>query len=113
VAAAFVLWAATNLFDHVRLIAASASETPWNEHRVLADYLVNNRIRYARATYWDAYKLDFLTRERVTVASIDVVRIEDYQRSVDAHADGAVTLARQPCAGGPAVASWCIQPPSR
>jgi len=113
VAAAFALWAGINLFDHVRLIAASALEPPWNEHRVLADYLVNNHIRYARAIYWDAYKLDFLTRERVTVASLDVVRVEDYQRSVEAHADAAVTLARQPCSGGPIVASWCIQPPSR
>jgi hypothetical protein len=113
VAAAFVLWAAINLFDHARLIAASAIESPSNEHRVLADYLVNNHIRYARATYWDAYNVDFLTRERVTVASIDVVRIEDYQRAVEEHADAAVTLARQPCSGGPTVASWCIQPPSR
>ena len=113
VAAAFVLWAAINLVDHVRLIRASAIETPWNDHRALADYLVNNHIRYARATYWDAYKLDFLSRERVIVASFDVVRIEEYQRSVEQHADAAVTLARLPCTGGPTVASWCIQPPSR
>jgi hypothetical protein len=113
VATAFVLWAGVNLFDHVRLIRASAIEPPWNDHRVLADYLVNNHIRYARATYWDAYKLDFLTRERVTVASVDVARIDDYQRGVDAHADAAVTLARQPCSGGPTVASWCVQPPAR
>lgn len=113
VATAFVLWAGINLFDHIRLIRASAIEPPWNDHRVLADYLVNNHIRYARATYWDAYKLAFLTRERVTVASVDVARIDDYQRSVDAHADTAVTLARQPCSGGPTVASWCIQPPAR
>jgi hypothetical protein len=113
VATAFVVWAGINLVDHVRLIVASAVEPPLNEHRVLADYLVNNHIRYARATYWDAYKLDFLTRERVTVASFDLVRIEDYQRSVDEHASAAVTLARQPCSGGPTVASWCIQPASR
>jgi len=112
-AAAFVLWAGVNLVDHVRLIGASLIEPPWNEHRVLADYLINNHIRYARAKYWDAYAVDFLTRERVKVASIDVVRIEEYQRIVDAHADGAVLVARQPCAGGSTVASWCIQPPSR
>ena len=113
VATAFVLWAGINFVDHVRLIAASAVEPPLNEHRVLADYLVTNHIRYARATYWDAYKLDFLVRERVTVASFDLVRIDDYQRTVDDHADAAVTLARQPCSGGPTVSSWCIQPPSR
>jgi hypothetical protein len=113
VATTFVLWAGINLIDYGRLIRASAIEPPWNDHRVLADYLVSNRIRYARATYWDAYKLDFLTRERVTIASVDVVRIDDYQRSVDAHADAAVMLARQPCSGGPTAGSWCIQPPAR
>jgi hypothetical protein len=113
IATAFVLWAGINLYDHIRLIGASLVEPPWNEHRVLADYLVEHHIRYARAIYWDAYKLDFLTRERVTVSSLDVVRIEDYQRRVEDHADAAVTLQRQPCSGGTAVASWCIQPPSR
>jgi hypothetical protein len=113
IATAFVLWAGINLYDHIRLIGASLVEPPWNEHRVLADYLVEHHIRYARAIYWDAYKLDFLTRERVTVSSLDVVRIEDYQRRVEDHADAAVTLQRQPCSGGTAVAAWCIQPPSR
>jgi hypothetical protein len=108
VATMFVVWAGVNLFDNVRLVAASIAHPPVSEHRVLADYLIGHRIRYARAIYWDAYILDFLTRERVTVASVDIVRIADYQRQVDEHADSAVRLERLPCEGGERVASWCI-----
>jgi hypothetical protein len=78
---------------------------------VLGDYLVNHRIRYARAIYWDAYVLDFLTRERVIAASVDVIRIDDYQRQVDEHAANAVLLERLPCEGGVRVASWCVKGP--
>jgi hypothetical protein len=108
VAAIFVVWTGANLLDNVRLLAVSVANPPVSEHRVLADYLMDHRVRFARAIYWDAYVLDFLTRERVTVASVDIVRIVDYQRQVDEHADSAVRLERMPCEGGERVASWCI-----
>ena len=95
--------------DNVRLLRASAVEPPPNEHRVLADYLVNHQIQYARAIYWDAYVVDFLSRERVIVESTDKVRIPEYQQQVEEHARDAVTLVRQPCTGAEMVASWCIQ----
>jgi hypothetical protein len=106
----FILWAAANFVDNLRLIQASVKEPPSNEHRVLADYLVNHYIEYAHAIYWDAYAVDFLARERVIVASADLVRIPDYQRRVDEHAANAYNLPRIPCRGEQ-VASWCIQPP--
>jgi hypothetical protein len=109
VTAAFVLWAAANFLDNVRLVRESVRETPLNEHRVLADYLVSHQIRYARAIYWDAYVVDFLSRERVTTASIDIVRIPEYQKAVDDHADAAVTLVRLPCSAPERIASWCVQ----
>jgi hypothetical protein len=107
--AAFVLWAGVNLVDNVRLIHAVAAEPPLNEHRALADYLVSHQIRYARAVYWDAYIVDFMTRERVIVESVDVVRIPEYRKRVDEHAAAAVNLARAPCAGAERIASWCVQ----
>jgi hypothetical protein len=110
-AGVFVLWAAVNLVDNVRLIRTSVQEPPSNEHRILADYLMSHQIRYAHAIYWDAYVVDFLTRERVIVASADLIRIPDYQRRVDEHAASAFNLPRLPCAGGDRVASWCVQPP--
>ena len=39
---------------------------------------------------------------------VDIVRIADYQRQVDEHAESAVRLERLPCEGGERVASWCI-----
>jgi hypothetical protein len=110
-AGVLVLWAAVNLFDNVGLIRASVNDPPSNEHRELADYLVSHQIRYGRATYWDAYVVDFLSRERVIVASVDLIRIPEYQQRVDEHAASAVNLPRLPCTGGERVASWCVQPP--
>jgi len=107
----FALWGAVNLAGNVRLLRTSVGEPPSNEHREIADYLVNHQIRYARAIYWDAYAIDFLSRERVIVASVDLVRIPDYQRRVDENDARAYNLPRIPCAGGPQVASWCVQPP--
>ena len=109
-AGVFVLWAAANLADNLKLIRVSVKEPPTSEHRILADYLVSRHIQYARATYWDAYVLNFLARERVTVASFDLIRIPDYQRRVDEHTTSTYNLPRVPCAGE-RVASWCLQRP--
>jgi hypothetical protein len=108
-AAVFVLWAGVNLFDHLRLVRATVAQPPLNEHRVLADFLVDQRIRYARAIYWDAYIVDFLSRERVVVTAWDVMRIQDYQRQVEDHAADAWLLERLPCEGSMRVASWCVK----
>ena len=88
---------------------SAARTPPPNEHRVLADYLVDHQIKYARAIYWDAYAVDFLSREQVIVASSDIIRIPEYQRTVDEHAAEAVRLSRLPCSGGATVASWCVE----
>ena len=61
--------------------------------------------------YWDAYVTDFLTRERVIVASTDKVRISAYQARVEANSGMAVRILRQPCNEGRRVASWCIVDP--
>ncbi len=103
------VWSAANLADNVRLIGRTVADPPVSEQRVLADYLIAHRIRYARAIYWDAYLIDFLSRERVVTASTDIIRIPEYQDEVDAHAADAVMLQRVPCSGDERVASWCIQ----
>jgi hypothetical protein len=109
VAAIFVLWGALNLVDNAKLVVAAVENPPISEHRLLTSYLLSHHIRYARASYWDAYVVDFLSRERVIVASTDVVRIPEYQQQVDEHAQDAVNLVRQPCTGIDTVAAWCIQ----
>jgi len=104
-----VFWAGANLSDNVRLLRTTVANPPVSEHRILADYLIAHRIRYARAIYWDAYMVDFLSRERVITASTDIIRIPEYQDEVEAHAADAVMLQRLPCSGSERVASWCIQ----
>jgi hypothetical protein len=107
----FVLWGAANLWDNARLIREALHDPPGSEHRALTDYLLEQRIRYARAIYWDAYVVDFLSGERVIVASVDTFRIPEYQKRVEEHADAAVNLERIPCDGPRRVASWCVTGP--
>ena len=57
-------------------------------------------MKYAKADYWRAYAITFLTNERIIVASENVPRISDYQKLVDAHRDQAVRLSRENCPGG-------------
>ena len=106
-----LVWSAANLADNVRLVRTTVADPPVSEHRILVDYLLAHHVRYARAIYWDAYMVDFLSRERVIAASTDIIRIPEYQEEVDAHAADAVMLQRMPCSGDERVASWCVQRP--
>lgn len=108
---AVALWAAFAIRDNVRLIQEYRTAPPVNEFRQLADHLVAHKIEYGYAQYWDCYIVDFLSRERVILASTDFVRIEAYQQLVDAHASSAVSIDRVPCSTGAHFASWCIDDP--
>ena len=51
-------------------------------HGELTEFLLSHQIRYARASYWDSYIVDFLSRERVIVASNGPVRIPECMAGV-------------------------------
>jgi hypothetical protein len=106
--AVFVVWGAANVADSVRTLYNACVAPEPSPHRILANYLMERHIRYARAGYWDAYVLDFLTRERVIVASNEKVRVPEYQRLVDEHPTDLMWIERQPCQGQIQVASWCL-----
>jgi hypothetical protein len=106
-----VVWAALTLWDNVRLVREYRTSAPAGEFRALADYLVAHQIDYGRAGYWDCYVVDFFARERVILASTDVIRIPEYQVTVDQHAASAVVVERTPCTSGAVFASWCIEDP--
>ena len=108
----FVLWGAANLVDNVRMIREASVHPQPNPHAELTEFLLSHQIRYARASYWDAYVVDFLSRERVIVASHGPKRIADYERRVDEHSDTAAVIERMPCEGQLRVAQWCIQLPA-
>ena len=102
------LWAAGSVVDNTRLAVYLEKNPPAKPHRRMATYLVGSGVKYARATYWDAYVITFLSQERVIVASTTTVRVSAYQAEVDAHADEAVMLQRLPCEGMTKVAAWCV-----
>ena len=77
-----------------------ATNTPDNPKRLIARHLESRGVKYTKADYWRAYAITFLTNERIIVASVNVERISEYQKLVDAHRDQAVRLSRDNCPGG-------------
>jgi hypothetical protein len=71
-----------------------------DQMRVLTAGLEARGIHVAMANYWRAYKVTFLTDERVKVASSDVVRIDEYQALANAEGDRLVTIQQESCPGG-------------
>jgi hypothetical protein len=111
VAAALVAWAAASSIDHVRYASRfMAGEVP-NELRGVADALVAGGVPVARAGYWVAYEVTFLSGERVRVASTDFVRISEYQRLADRSPAPVPRLTDRPCPGGRPVAAWYLCDP--
>ena len=62
--AIFVIWGTANAIDNVRVIREAYAHPLPNPHRELTEFLISHRIKYGRADYWDAYVVDFLSRER-------------------------------------------------
>jgi hypothetical protein len=100
-------WGVMSGIDNARQLVRFAGGEP-NEIRALADGLVARNVRVARAPYWRAYKLTFLTAERVRVASSDYVRIEEYQRLAEQEGERLLDLREGPCPGGEFVAGWYL-----
>jgi hypothetical protein len=107
----FAVWSVANLVDNVRTIRDAYARPLPDPHGELTQFLLGHEIRYARADYWDAYVVDFLSRERVIVGSETIQRIHEYETQVDEHRDVAVHVQREPCQGQFHVAAWCIQLP--
>ena len=108
-----LIWTLASGLDHLRLLQRfrgtprrmppARSPTRWS------------RAAYTRLKrdYWRAYKLTFLSGERVKVASNDFVRIDEYQNLAAAEGDRLIGIREQPCPGGERIAGWylCHQPP--
>ena len=92
-------WAVFSVEDHVRFAEMYWHGDQPNDMRVLADALEARGISVAEAGYWRAYKLAFLTHERVKVASSDVARIEEYQRLAAEAGANLIVIQEEPCPG--------------
>lgn len=108
VTAVVVVVALSSAVDHVRLAQRYWGNREPNDLRVLVDGLVSRGVRVAVASYWRAYKITYMSGERIKVASSDVVRITEYQRLADAEGDRVVVIGDTPCAGGTPIGVWQI-----
>jgi hypothetical protein len=92
------LLAAASLVDHVTVLQRSRFAPPPARFGPLAERLDAGGVRVARAGYWRAYVVTFLTQERVRVASNEIQRIREYQVLAD-QGEGVVTIQETPCEG--------------
>jgi hypothetical protein len=107
-----LVWAGVSFMGYARLTAEYAWHRPPDERRLLADYMVEHGIRYARANFWDALHITFYTDERAIVASTTNVFLYEYQWVVGEQAGDVPTIARDRCPGGIRVArAYYLCPP--
>jgi hypothetical protein len=108
-----MVWSVFSGIDHARLAVRYWGATQPDHIQELADALVARGITVAQAGYWRAYKVTFIARERVKVATFEVVRIEEYQRLAREAGDSLVIIREGPegaCPGGESVGIWWLCP---
>lgn len=103
---------AMSTITHVRLLAEYTTRAPVPAKQELIRALEARGVRYAYADYWTAYYVTFMTRERIIVASTEVVKVRTHNNEVDAHRAEAILISRHPCAGGEQLtpAFWSCRP---
>jgi hypothetical protein len=110
-----IVWGALSVVDSGRFLAAYLHRPPVSPTRDLVTYLESQGVRYGRGTYWIAYQLDFLSQERLKMASLEKVRVAEYQKVVDEHGEQAVHIRpnrgwpNRPCEVGLSFRLWCIE----
>jgi hypothetical protein len=111
VMAATIAWATLAIADHTTVLVEAIRHPPPNPARQVADRLVAKHVPAAASGYWRAYLITFLARERVLVASLDQIRIQEYQDAFASHQQDAVRISDQPCPGGELVGRWYLCAP--
>jgi hypothetical protein len=97
--AGVAVWTLSAGIDNWRFLAPWLAGQP-NPPRQIADALEAHGVRVAETTYWRAYKITFLTQERVKLASSDVVRIREYQTLAEQQGERLERLQDAPCPNG-------------
>lgn len=110
-----LLWAGCSFLDNARFLAAFVHDPQPAPARDLVNYLESQGVRYGRGTYWVAYQLDFLSNERLTVSSLDKVRVAEYQKMADEHDRQTVHVTpnrgwpERPCEADVSFRLWCLE----
>jgi len=102
------VWMAISAQDHWRQVVRYAYVGEGNELRDLVDGLLARHIHVAEAGYWRAYKITFLSNERIKVASTEGIRIDQYQKLAAAAGPRLVTLQEEPCGTAEKVSLWYL-----
>lgn len=103
--AAILAWAAVTGVDHAREFARFRSGAEPDEARAIADALLARHVQVAQAGYWRAYKLTFMTGERVKIAATGLSRIDEYERLAAQAGPALRAIQDEPCTGGIPVAT--------
>ncbi len=93
------LWSLSSVVGFHNLYSFFSSASV-DERIELAKFLEDNHITYAKAPYWDAYYLTFISQERLKVSSSDHVRVEWLQDLVHLHQEEAALISYSPCPEG-------------
>jgi hypothetical protein len=101
-------WAVLSGVDNARQAARYVSAGVPNPLRQLVGALAERGVRVAEAPYLRAYKLTFLSQERVKVSSTDVTRISEYQRLANEAGPGLIRIQEEPCPGEQVVPGWFL-----
>jgi hypothetical protein len=104
------VWAAMSGFDNGKLLTRYVTSQEPNTIRQLADALEARGLRVAEAGYWRAYRITFLTQERLKIASNSYQRIDEYRRLAEREGKGLMRLGEKPCPGGEAIVEHYLCP---
>ena len=101
---------ALSAVDNIRQLHRYASGYEPNRIRELSDALEARGLHVAEAGYWRAYKITFLTQERLKLAAVGSQRIDEYRRLADQEGNRLLRLAERPCPGGEPVVEHYLCP---
>jgi hypothetical protein len=94
------IWFTLLAVPHVQIWTEYIRRPPLDVRRLIIAHLDARGITRAASDYWMAYPTTFLSRERIIVRSEDFVRVQEYERLIDAQGGGVPRISRTPCEAG-------------
>ncbi|MBN8547963.1 MAG: hypothetical protein J0M12_01470 [Deltaproteobacteria bacterium] len=116
VAGGLLVWAASNMFDHLKLWQEYLVQTPRDEIAALESALLERKLKCGSAPYWTAYPLAFQSLGRLKVASSTAVRIPEFQSAVEQCQEQKFWIGDTPeCRNAEKIERWylCTEDPTR
>src|SRR5688500_16959045 len=91
------VWFTLMAVPHVQMWTEYLRRPPLDVRRLIIAHLEARGITRAASDYWMAYPTTFLSQERIIVRSEDFVRIQEYERLIDAGGGRVPRISRTPC----------------